>query len=213
MGYYLLLPFIEVKTKRSALIIIGCSLIFVIIAYFIEHNNIGEFLAFSRFISFFPYFLAGHYSRKVFNVKKFIQMPNKNKIKWSIIFIPIYIITTIILILMDLPNKSIFRLTPDNNFKYSFGIPAIMLICNIALISLSLLWIPNKKIPIISYIGQNTMPLYLLHSIVILLVSMFKLFDHFSELINILISLGLSAVTVALFGNKFVAKLFKIVFQ
>jgi len=213
MVYYILLPFVEIRTKRSALIAFGCSLVIVIIAYFVEHNNIGKFLALSKLISFYPYFLAGYYSRRIFNVEKLIQMPNKNKIKWSIIFVPIYIIANVLFILMDIPDDSIFRMAPPTDFKHSILFPAMMLISNFAFISLTLLWIPNIKVPVVSYLGQNTMPVYVLHAAVILLVRKFKLFDHFSEFINILISLILSVITIALFGNKAIAKLFKLLFH
>ncbi|OUM66307.1 hypothetical protein PIROE2DRAFT_6545, partial [Piromyces sp. E2] len=209
--YNLLLPFFEIKKKRSAIIIIGCSLLFVLLSYFVENINMDYFLSLSRSISFLPYFLAGYYSPRIFQVDKLIEITNKKKIRWSIVFAVVFISTETFFIWMDIPDGSIYRVGLENNFKYGFAIPSIMLISNISFISLTLLLIPNKKIPYITFIGQNTMPIYIAHVIVILLIRKIKLFK-FSEPVNLILSIVFTIIIMAFLGNKYIGKSFKKIF-
>jgi len=209
--YYLLLPFFEVKTKRNAIIVLGITMITAVVLYFVEYDNFDRFLSISRSISFFPYFLAGHYCSKVFNVNQMIDMPNNQKAKLALIFAPIFVITEGLLIFFDVPDNSIYRVTPENNAEYSLGIPALMFASVASLIILTLLWVPNKRIPLITTSGQNTMPVYIFHVGVILAVRKIKLL-HFSEPVNILLSVVIASFTMALLGNRYTGKIFAKIF-
>ena len=209
--YYLLLPFFEVKTKRNAMIVLGITMLTTVILYFVEYDNFDRFLSMSRSISFFPYFLAGHYCSKVFNVNQMIDMPNNQKAKIALIFTPIFIITEGILIYLDVPNNSIYRVTPENNFEYSLGVPALMFLSVASIIILTLLWVPNNRIPLITTSGQNTMPVYIFHVGIILAIRKIKVL-HFSEPVNIILSIVIASLTMALLGNRYTGKLFAKIF-
>ena len=71
--------------------------------------------------------------------------------------------------------------------------------------------VPNKRIPVLSSLGQNTMPVYLLHGFVVCLAEKDKWF-HFSQPVNFALTCLGAIMLLALFGNKYVGRLFHKIF-
>ncbi|ORX85200.1 hypothetical protein BCR32DRAFT_276498 [Anaeromyces robustus] len=209
VGYYLLIPFFTTNNKKDAFIFIGCSCIIVPLSYVIE--NFDRYLSISRSISFFPYFIAGYYFSQIFKPGSIIDINKNLKLKWSGFLIPVFILTQTLLIILNVPDNSIYRISPEKNWKFSLVVPIIMAMCNMAFIPLSLFWVPNKKIPIITSLGQNTLPIYIFHVGIVLVAKITKVF-RFAESINILISFGISVFTMILLGNHYLANVFKKIF-
>lgn len=66
-------------------------------------------------------------------------------------------------------------------------------------------YIPNKKIKVISSIGANTLNIYLLHSLLVKWLKLYSKYLYFyAEIVNIIIMLIITCITLLIFGNKFV---------
>ena len=68
-------------------------------------------------------------------------------------------------------------------------------------------WMPNRRIPVLTYIGQNTLPVYLLHGFVI------KTLDHYGVMERVghpgLWTLVILAGMLLLFSSPPIAGLFR----
>ena len=71
--------------------------------------------------------------------------------------------------------------------------------------------IPGKNIPILTRIGRNTLPVYLLHGFVIEALDHFGVYEPLGE--PWLLTLALSAVMVLLFSSPAVGDLFRAYFN
>ena len=74
-----------------------------------------------------------------------------------------------------------------------------------------LIVVPNRRILGCTTIGQNTLSVYLLHAFVVALIMKDNVL-HYTQGVNLLISVGITVVILLVFGNNLVGKLFKLVF-
>ena len=66
-------------------------------------------------------------------------------------------------------------------------------------------YIPNKKMKVISNIGANTLNIYLLHSLLVKWLKVYaKYLIYNEEIVNIIIMLITTCVTLLILGNKYV---------
>ena len=91
---------------------------------------------------------------------------------------------------------------------YNPLIKAILLVCGFAWIIFLLSAIPDKKMPFVSLLGQNTLSIFLLHGFVVKFAKEYDIFA-FSETGNLLLAITLSLVIILLLGNPWVARLFR----
>lgn len=87
----------------------------------------------------------------------------------------------------------------------------VVLLTAVAWIVLLCTVIPKKKIPVLTYLGKNTMPTFILHGFVIKLLGKYDFFS-FPYGIDLLLSFVIAAALFALFENPLVSKAFKKIF-
>ena len=73
-----------------------------------------------------------------------------------------------------------------------------------AVVLLLLLPWPNRRLPLWSALGKNTLPIFLLHGFFVKLAAKFHIFS-FSKYGNLLLALTLSLLLLLLLGNPYVA--------
>ena len=95
----------------------------------------------------------------------------------------------------------------DNEYTEISSLPI-----RLTAVGLGMLWIfvlfrlvPGKRIRILTTVGQNTMPVYLLHGFIARSAGHFHVLC-FEPVVNDLIAAGIAAVIVLLFGNGFLGK-------
>ena len=153
-------------------------------------NKAGYYLSFSRIVEFFPFFLLGVYYRQLKSegwnrtaaLWKHVGGKGKKLLK-GILFL------LVCAILMELVrqisgNMDEIRYTwlygsmSYENADYSWHFRVISMGVALLWLLFFLLWMPAKRIPLISHIGANTMPVYLLHGFVIKLLDKAEFFDR-----------------------------------
>lgn len=153
----LILPII--KTKRSSVAIttlLACVALSLGVGF---DNSIGYYMSLSRALVFLPFFVAGYYVAS-FSLKRWFF-----RHRLLIIFA-----TGILAFLCE---YKIYLLDVGANVFYgSVGYEALgsnclirllFLICAFSCILFLFTLIPNKRLPIITGIGQRTLPIFLLH--------------------------------------------------
>ena len=71
--------------------------------------------------------------------------------------------------------------------------------------------VPDRRIPLLTVLGRNTYPLFLLHGFVIRLLKKASFFCY-SPMVNTLWALFITLLLAALFGNNYVSRCFQAVF-
>ncbi len=197
--YYLLIPLIDNEKARSRKIILGLAIAISLLSGF--DTTIGYYGSLSRSYTFLPFFLSGFY------LSKTKKMPQKNRR-----LLPLSGLMALLCSFCIINNSAITKQVLYGSYSYEKAgynplIKAIILVCGFAWIVFLLSTVPNKKIPFVSLLGQNTLPIFLLHGFLIKLAQKYQLFT-FSEIQNLLLAFALSLVIICLFGNPWIAKFF-----
>lgn len=198
--YYLLIPLIDTENVRSRKIILGLAIAISLLAGY--DSSIGYYGSLSRSFTFLPFFLAGFY------LSKTKKMPQKNRLT-----LPLSGLLALLCSFYIMNNSGITKQVLYGSYSYEKAgynplIKAIILVCGFAWIIFLLSAIPEKKIPFVSLLGQNTLSIFLLHGFVVKLANEYDIFA-FSETGNLLLAITLSLVIILLLGNPWVARLFR----
>ena len=212
--YMLIGPIIN-KLKFSYLFIFS-----IVLALFAGYdNNINDFLYLSRAIVFFPFYLLGHnYSN---NKEKIINICNKKGLKLiSIIIIIIFMYICIYELSYIYKYRTLF--TGRNPYDYiaafTVGYKDRILTYLISFImgfSIMCL-IPNKKIKIIKKKKKRTLPVYVLHFPILLLMRGLNLFDILEKNFGdnfIYILLLISIILTFFLSLRIFTKLFNLIYN
>lgn len=185
----------------------------VILAFFvgIYCGCIGEaerFFSISRTVSFFPYFILGYKFKKE-SIEKIRKVP---KIYSLALIIAAFAVTVFLNISETMPVKMYeliqsYSATKLDNMQGMVLRGTIYIIATIIIFALVNL-MPDKEFPITIY-GQRTLCIYVLSSFVIIPTHRFMTKAEISieEMpIQIIVALGITAMTFIITGNKYVNK-------
>ena len=196
--YHLILPFFDTDNpKLQTVNIIAAFAISLISGY---DGSIAYLFALSRVFTFLPVFLLGYYAKK----NKIPQKIESNKkLRLSVPAVGLLIAAAGILYAWKTQLNPII-LRGCFSYEYASYNPLIKLITLFIGLGgvLCIFILPNKKIPIVSTIGSNTLPIYCMHGLVIRTGAKLGLFNH-TEMHNFLIAGGLTLLILLAFGNKY----------
>ncbi len=172
-AYYMLLPVINVKSAYIRSLLFLISLIISAISGY--SSRIGYNLSLSRILVFLPFFIAGVYMSS-YKLSNRIDILKKSK-KLPLIFISVAVIIAGCLYIRYVGVSKI-ALYGSMCFAKSGINPLIRTWLNViasSWIVVMLTAVPRKKIPLVSYIGKNTLWIYLLHGFIVRLLSYYLL--------------------------------------
>ncbi len=185
----------------------------VILAFFvgIYCGCIGEaerFFSISRTVSFFPYFILGYKFKKE-SIEKIRKVP---KIYSLALIIAAFAVTVFLSISETMPVKMYeliqsYKATNLDNLHGMILRGTIYIIATIIIFALVNL-MPDKEFPVTIY-GQRTLCIYVLSSFVIIPIHrlMTNVGITIEEMpIQIIVALGITAMTFIITGNKYVNK-------
>ncbi len=157
------------------------SFIIAIIAGFIPY--IGEPFSLSRSLVFLPFFLMGRWSDN--------NEDDKNKRNKSLLYGMSGTLLALIYMFGSEGNRgALYQKADYITVNSTWYWRALALIIAVLLIKFLLNSIPNKQIPIITYIGQNTLIIFLFHGFFV------KLFHYYVQDFTLLTALLLSIITI-----------------
>lgn len=207
--FYLLLPMLETRSLRKAILIMLGSVILSLIANY--DRTVGYYLSLSRTLTFMPFFVAGFYYKRFFEqwLKSYIIHHKKIIVLMS--SVTLVVISEYIVIHMDLAPIILYGSYSYYTSESSWMIRLLIEVSAFAWIILGLMIIPNKKIPILTQIGQSTMAIFLMHGFLQMLIRKHDLL-HYSQKMNLLLALVLTSMIVLFFSLKPVQHVFKKIF-
>ena len=161
--YQLLLPLYDTNDKRTQY----CSMVLVFIGSLLVgfEDSVGYYMSLSRFFVFQPWFLLGYYCKKNGTID---LLSSCNKIHRAIkLLTPGIIVLSILFIYYaDLHNGLLYGSYSYSNCNSTLWMRvAIQLIafCWILFLFVGVKPLLNKKLILLTTIGQNTWPIFLLH--------------------------------------------------
>lgn len=208
IGYYLLIPLLDNHSHSTKICILVAAVILSLIAPY--DTSIGYYLSLSRFFSFLPYFIAGYYFGKADSSRTAPVLHKKA------IIIPCTLVCIVAAVVLY--QSGIFSpqmLYGSYSYQATSGNALLKLILVIiagCFILCLLSFTPDKRIPVISKLGENTFAIFLCHGFIVKLIAGYSIF-HFRSLINGLIDLGLTLIIIVLFGNPIISNGFKWIFS
>lgn len=168
--YYFLIPILPDRDNiKAAVLIILCALVAGLIVGF--DSTAGYYLSVSRIVVFLPFFLLGYYS---ISLEKSDFIAAILKQKWLIVVAALLSVTgSMAIIKLNVTKKMLY-----GSYCYVDGEGSLQIRLLIYVVALMWIWllrvaVIDKKIPVITKIGQKTLWIYLLHGFVI------KLFKYF----------------------------------
>lgn len=191
--YQLLIPLFDTENKRRQTLAVIVSIILALGVGFVD--AIGYPLSLSRFFVFLPWFLLGFYCKKN-------KMMQKVKTPVYFIFSIIVVVASVFfLYFADVSNGLLYGSYSYAKCGGTLGLRAILMLISLAWIVCLLSGFQlvfNRRIPLVTNIGQNTWPIFLLHGFLV------KALPVFGGLWWALIA---TIVMLLLFGNRFFQKL------
>lgn len=162
--YYLLIPFFQTEDRKKQLFIVAASIVVSLLAGY--DKNIGYFLSLSRFFTFLPFFLAGHYLAKDKCLEQSFNKKGHALILPSIAAIGVAL-SIIYIINSPIRYQVLYGSYSYKAMEYGPGIKLLLTVFAACWIMLLLRVIPNKKIWGLSLIGKNTFLIFILHGFLI----------------------------------------------
>ncbi len=204
--WMLLLPFIEpiCQRRKKALGLVLLSVFIGVVIGFDE--QIGMDFSLSRTIVFLPYFLIGYIMRRYEEIDLLKREYHKNeKRRMLVLFGGILLIY--ILIHRFLRPKAVYGAYPYHSCGIDWYMRLLLYAMGFLISICIIVWMPKKR-TIFSYLGQNSMQIFLLHGF---LIKIFRKIDVYQflkgEVIQWIFLVVSTAVLVLVLGSNWMKKI------
>lgn len=194
---------VKVTRKNGFFILCGSVIISLLIGY---DNNVGYFYSLSRVMVLLPFFMLGIWMQ---------NFPELMTRKYSSVTRGVG--AAVLCLLgggISLKSDSINNSWLYHSYSYAAGeysleIRCAILLMGLIMVSSIMVLVPNRKLRIISYIGRNTMSVYLLHGFIMRWLSSVNM--SFSASYNRILAPLLALFLVMILASPPVAKCIKVI--
>lgn len=169
----------------------------------------GYYLSIGRFFAFFPFFLAGYYLAQSRWFPAWLEQSRLKQLPFALAGVVVALLSC--LRESRFSPEMLYGAVPYPTAHFGPGTRLLITGFGFGWILALLLLTPRCHLPGITRLGQNTLPIYLLHGFVVRLAGRVQLF-RFSLWANLALALILSAGLVALLGHPRTRKPFRTVF-
>ena len=207
MYYQVLIPMYDTDDRKQQALRLAAA---VVIALLIGRDKTaGYFASASRFFTFQPYFLLGYYTRK--NSGPLQALYHKHTENWYLCCVPVICLSLLYLKFADFHKDVLYG-------SYSYTAKDYTMLTRFLCMVIALAWIGflyglaigplNRRLPPVTAMGQNVMPIFLLHGFVLRWIP-----KHLPELWEAPLALYWVPLLLLLaFGNRLTGCLFRTAF-
>lgn len=200
--YQLLLPLYDTENKRRQILSLLCVFLISLIIGF--DDSFGHYITLSRFFVLQPWFLLGYYMKKNDTLEK-LSVPTKKHLLILLTSTAVVLLSIQYLYLEKLPAALLAGSSSYSNSNGTVWMRATVFLIAFAWILFLFAGIKkllNKKLFLITAIGQNTLPIFLLHGFLVRVIPVYS-----PNLISSsLLVLSVTFAILVLFGNKLFSK-------
>ena len=182
IAWNLLLPLVQgsgFTWKKKAAVLSAAFLAGILIGF---DNKAGYYLSFSRIVEFFPYFLLGVYYREWSDKRKTGErLPAFGRAGRPVLVLLLGAVLCLLILVItehvdEIKYAWLYGSVSYETGHYSWHFRLLAIGAALLWLAFFLGSIPEKRLPLLSHIGANTMPVYLLHGFLIKLMSKTRLF-------------------------------------
>lgn len=165
-----LLTLFDTKLRKKQILYVCISFLAALaIGYLDEFWTI---LSISRTVVFFPFFLAGFY------LKEYLTQPHGFCTKDATKLFALLILTVAVIVLILLQDKIkkdwLYGFAPYSTSDYGPGWRGLILLLATVMTGSLFILMPEKKVPLLSTLGTRTMPVFLFHMFVMLVLNKYR---------------------------------------
>ncbi|MDD3414739.1 MAG: acyltransferase family protein [Lachnospiraceae bacterium] len=167
MFWFCMIPIIDQKTNKEKLGILICSVLLALGVGFLPY--IGRTYSISRMLVYFPFFISGFYAKNAQFSKRMMQPTMQRGL--GLLFIAVLGLTSFVVIFQKrISNNALYEANAYQIGGYTIWFRLTHIIIGFLMTAALFLGIPNKKLSIITFLGQHTMVIFLLHGFFVLLL-------------------------------------------
>ena len=201
-AFQFLLPLIQTDNKRKQLLIVAGSVCAALLIGYVSF--IGKFLSISRVFVYFPWFLLGVYLRMNGGYDSFFAS-KKITIKWFTCSFIGCVLSVLFMYNFNITDKMLYGSHSYSVSGQTIWVRGILMVITfswIVLLCTATKLFASKRIPLITYIGQCTLAIYLLHGYIL------KSIAHFCPVLvsKPLYGFLIAVVLVVALGNNVLKK-------
>ena len=207
--YQLLIPAYATASRTKQITAFVCTVVLALAVGFDE--TCSKYMTLSRFFVFQPWFLLGYYFRK-HTTKHPAPLFTRHKALRTGILVGLLCISLIAIYICDFPNAVFY-----GSYPYSKGVSGM--VARLTVMGIALVWIAffvttlrpllQRKIPLLTTLGQNTLPVYILHAVAIMVID-----GKLPQLVSSPLYVAITAAGILLLlGNSFIGKIFRFLFS
>ena len=198
MAFQLLLPVFETDDRKKQRAFLLLAVVLGLLVGFTPDTD--NFLAMSRVFVFLPFYLWGYYESKNQILRKFRRSKYFGGFKAAAAAAAVALIVGFCLFDSRIVAKNFYGTEPFVDGGMIIG-RAFAWATAVLWILILIIWVPERKMGYLGTLGSRTLPIYLFHSLVILILVRTPLGDMMNG--NLLMLLILSAVlTIVLSWGK-----------
>ena len=205
--YQLLLPLYDTADKPRQIAAVLCAFVLSLAVGF--DDSVGYYMSLSRFFVFQPWFLLGYYCKKS-SIPERLATKRKSRLIVLFVSAAVIVLSIPLFICVNVPEKLLYGAC-----SYSLGGGKLWMRALVSAISLA--WILflfaglkpclNRKLALITRIGQNTWPVFLLHGVFVKSIPIAAPYLLSAPWLMVLVS----CVILVLLGNKIINKAIRFV--
>lgn len=202
IGYELLLPLLETDSRfRQVVEIVAIFVLSLLAGY---DQTIGYYMSLSRFFTFWPFFMLGHYARK--DKAFYTSLPVIWRRGALIVSLAIVCFGSYQVNAEKLKKVILYGSKCYEEAKSTAMIRAGLFVLALAWIIVLFSVISRQRIPGVTGFGQRTFYIYLLHGFVVSYLKKIEFFQ-FGFWKNMGICMLIALALIVLFGNRFTERI------
>ena len=204
----LLLPLIDFEVKYKKWLVLLIVFIISIICGFDPYARYTFSL--SRILVFFPFFIAGYYFKNTYGESFFTYSRTMKHVVFGILALIIIIVGGSYIAMESNTIKAtwFYGSVGYDEQIYTWVFRLFTQLLAFFWIMFLVIFIPNKELPLLSHIGSNTMPIYLLHGFIIKLFAASSFLDGHGVWTKAFAAIAFSIIMLLVFSSKPVIILF-----
>lgn len=184
------------KVKRILLILFALALL---AGFWIDIDNS---FSLARIISFSPFFMAGYLIKTETIEALFIKKNTMTLLRGIATALLATLLGFVLYFILGMQERTYTMLSYVDGTDFLSRIVLFIVAC--AMIFVILTFTINKQLPILTQIGRNSLPIFVLHRFLALIYSQY--FPNLSAELTLISSIALTWMTVMIFGSETAAK-------
>lgn len=197
---------IETSSKKKMLLFICFAFILGILAGF--DQTVGYYLSISRVIVFYPFFLIGYYQNRIIELVKLHSILYRNSIlKYTIVLAALCCAGFVFLKIDIIQPIWLYGTTAYKYTNCPIRYKILFYIIGIVMLLFFITFTPDKKVKLLSVIGERSIYVYIMHGFFIKLFMKYNVFQYFNHKFRYAILF--SALIVMLLSTKPICMILK----